>query len=793
MWETTNIAIKASPRIDSQLLSNIETLIAANLRSRQKAIVNESIQTWNQTFGTVDRLEYPEALRPILLKLRARTNILLPNFPEGMDSDVCTRMSFQNPAVLIQISKLDLSLSQSAETQIDEERTPRSKMSLSSDLSTEEVRTSRSSKPMLEPIEGNYLLGLGPCKPSPKTTPKARARPRHDDSQMHFAVIESSPLIPEAVDSQLLTNHQKEVRERQQFEAGAMFPDLRTTPKIRIREQGDILPTLILRGTQTSQSDSNPVDSCTALPAADDISDDVFESSPTPRSSMRRNSGHRPWSSSGPSSTLIKQQTDMQPYLGDSIRSTGEPGNCEAQAEGKILILDNESTSELQDMKIASPVIALGGSEESSDLQPVEIESDGGSLSSQHEDQDMLDADPPSDLDVFIDAPSDPLQTAEHDMLGIHTEIPSSLITADEEPESSNHFISEDMIQEPVTPYPQSNQLKGEPNDWNTPEENEISRIMDSYQGSETSQILSDDDQIAAQLASDLKRASSKAKAVMSGSSSPIRQAAASSGRKRKGSGENTRKRNKKSKVLPQSPTIQVVIPIRRAGSTDCGRTPLDERKLRRAQKEKQETSPLASRFTRSSARIGAKKPIAREDPGRSPSAINAFSSISDETGILPGKKKSGVISGPRKKSDPTFVRMSDNEISQVELQQIEIGQGQTSLSQSHIILKPASQLDPEDLGDVASPSSAADIRPITDQTLATNNRSRPEDIQYAQPEAMQQTGMPMAQEILAGFRRLLGNIKQLVLGVEEEREMIGVLFETVNEVHAAGRRNTGG
>lgn len=793
MRETTNIAIKTSPRIDSQFLSNIETLIAANLKSRQKAILNESIQTWNQTFGIVDGLKYPEDLRPILLKLRARTNILLPNFPEGMDSDVCTQTSFQNSAVLIKILKLVSSLSQSAETQIDEERTPRSKISLSSDLSIEKVGTSRSSKPMLQPTEGNYILGLGLCKPSPKTTPKARARPRHDDSQMHFAVIESSPLLPEAVDSQLLTNHQKEVRERQQFEAGVMFQDLRTTPKIRIREQGDILPTLILRGTQTSQSESNPVDGCSALPAADDISDDVFESSPTPRSSMRRNSGHQPWSSSGSSSTPIKQQTDMQPYLVDSILSTGEPGVREAQAEGKILIDDNESTSELQYMKIASPVIALGDSEESFDLQPVEFESDERSLSSQHEDRDMLDADPPSDLDIFIDAPSDPLQIAEHDMPDIHTEISSSLIQADEDPESSNHFISKCMIQEPVTPYPQNNLLKGEPNNWTTPEENEISRIMDSFQGSETSQILTDDDQIAAQLASDLKRVSSKTEAVMSGSSSPIREAAASSGRKRKGSAENTGKRNKKPKILPQFPAIQVVIPIKRAGSTDCGRTPLGEKKLRRAQKERQEPSRLASRFTRSSARIGAKKSIARKDSSRSAGAINASSSISEETGILPDKKKSGVISGSRKKSDPTYDRISDNEKPQVELRQIEIGQGQAPLFQSHSILKPASQQDPEDLGDVTSSSSATGIRPITDQTLATSNRSRSEDIQNAQPEAMQQTGRPMAHEILAGFRRLLGNIKQLVLGVEEEREMIGVLFETVHEVQAAGRRNTGG
>lgn len=792
MWETTNIAIKASPRIDSQLLSNIETLIAANLRSRQKVIVNESIQTWNQTFGIVDCLEYPEALLPILLKLRARTNILLPNFPEGMDSDVCTRMSFQNPADLTKISKLDLSLSQSAETQIDEERTPRSKTS-PSDLSIEKFESSRSSKPMLEPAECKYPLGLGPCKASPKTTPKARARLRHDDSQMHFAVIESSPLVPEAVDSQLLTNHQKEVRERQQFEAGVMFPDLRSTPKIRVREQGDILPTLILRGTQTSQSESNAVDGCTVIPAADDISDDVFESSPTPRSSVRRNSGHRPWSSRGPSSTPVKQRTDMQPYLDDSILSTGKPGNCEAQAEGEILIDDNESTSELQDMEIGSPVIALGDSEEFSNLQRIEFGHDEKSLTSQNEDQDMSDADPPSDLDVFIDAPSDPLQTEKHDMHEIRTEIPSSLIQDDEEPESSDHLITEGMIQEPVTPYQQSNLSKGEGNNWTTPEENEISRIMDSFQGSETSQILSDEDQIAAQLTSDLKRASSQAGVEMSGSSSPISQAAASSGRKRKGSAENTGRHNKKSKVIPQPPTIQVVIPATRAGSADCGCTPLDERKLHSAQKEKQEPSPLASRFTRSSARISAKKSIARKHPSKYASAIDASSATPEETGILPSKQKAGVKSGPRKESDPTCDRISDNEISQVELQPIEIGQGQTSQSQSHNILKPASQQDSKDLGDEASPSNATDIRPISDQTSATSNRSGSEVIQYAQPEAMQQAGRPRAQEILAGFRRLLGNIKQLVLGVEEEREMIGVLFETVNEVHAAGRRNTGG
>lgn len=701
------------------------------------------------------------------------------------------------------ILKLDLSLSKSAEKQTDGEQTPRSKSSPSSDLSIEKAGTSRSSKPTAEPAEGNDLLGPGPSKPSPKRTPKTRARPRHDDSQMHFAVIDSSPLVPEAVDSQLLTNHQKEVRERQQFEAGVMFPDLRTTPKIRVREQGDILPKLILKGAQVSRSESNAVDNCAVLPAADDISDDVFESSPTPRSSTRRNSGNRPRSSRGPSPTPVKEHTDIQSSDGDSIIAIGKPANCEAQAEGRKLIGGNDSASELQDTKITSGANVLGDlgdSDESFYLQPIELEPDEMSLTSRNQDRNMLDADPSSDLDVLIDAPSD-LQTAERDVHKLHAEVPSSLIQAHEEPEPSDHLVSEGIIQEPVTPYPQGNLSQGEPNNWTTPEENEISRIMDSFQGSETSHIISDEDEIVAQPASHLSRASSEAEAEISGSSSPIRQEEASSSRKRKGSAENTGRYTKKLKALPQLQAVQVVVPAKRAGSTESGRTPLDERKLRRAHKEKQVPSPLAPRFTRSSAKISAKKSTkrkypnrpTRKNPSRSTSITDVSWAASEETGSLPTRKKSSIKSGHRKESDPTCDRATDNDISQAQLQRVEMGQAQESQTQSHNIRKPALEQGSKDLGDVAPSPKATDIRPIADETLAAINRAGSEGLQYVQPETMEQGGRPIAQEILTGFRRLLGNIKQMVLGVEEEREMIGVLFESVSEVHAAGRRSTGG
>ena len=65
---------------------------------------------------------------------------------------------------------------------------------------------------------------MRPGRRSATTTPKAKLR--HDDSQIQFAAIESSPLLGgDNEQSQLLTDRQKEVRERQEKDA-ALFPDV---------------------------------------------------------------------------------------------------------------------------------------------------------------------------------------------------------------------------------------------------------------------------------------------------------------------------------------------------------------------------------------------------------------------------------------------------------------------------------------------------------------------------------------------------------------------------------------
>lgn len=75
----------------------LESLIVSSLRSRQRTVVNRAIQMWNRTFGAAEHLEYPDALRPVLLKLRKLTDLFLPSFPDMGDSEVSTMILLREP------------------------------------------------------------------------------------------------------------------------------------------------------------------------------------------------------------------------------------------------------------------------------------------------------------------------------------------------------------------------------------------------------------------------------------------------------------------------------------------------------------------------------------------------------------------------------------------------------------------------------------------------------------------------------------------------------------------------
>lgn len=103
-------------------------------------------------------------------------------------------------------------------------------------------------------------------------TPKLR----HDDSQVQFTTIESSPLGEAVQDSQLLTDRQKEIRDRQQ-ESGLLFVD---APAVKSSGQ------LSKLNLTSSTADANTPDIPTTptLTTRERVPRDTyFENSPTPR------------------------------------------------------------------------------------------------------------------------------------------------------------------------------------------------------------------------------------------------------------------------------------------------------------------------------------------------------------------------------------------------------------------------------------------------------------------------------------------------------------------------------
>jgi len=105
---------------------------------------------------------------------------------------------------------------------------------------------------------------------------RSAPRLRHDDSQLQFALIETSPLSSKQPESQVLTEHQREVRERQK-ENAALFPDIRSSPGAKQKE-----PALSSRSRNISpQKPSRGREAAT--PEPERAFDSYISSTPTPR------------------------------------------------------------------------------------------------------------------------------------------------------------------------------------------------------------------------------------------------------------------------------------------------------------------------------------------------------------------------------------------------------------------------------------------------------------------------------------------------------------------------------
>ncbi|KAI9790870.1 MAG: hypothetical protein M1835_000672 [Candelina submexicana] len=244
LWTNIITMLKSLNHSDSVLLQALETLIACGLGSSRRVILTASVEYWNSSFGHEANIEYPPKVRSALGKLKSIAELQLPTFPKSAEDEVAdTPIQFSDTQDDSEPPEKDLSGVSSGFNRLKAPATPqlRSASPAQGRLAAQPFVAARSRHSTPEPHS--------------KTNPSRKfstARLRHDDSQIVFATINSSPLDTSAMESQLMTDRQREVRDRQQAEAAAMFPDIRSSPKMKHAHSKADLPPLTLSSDRPS-------------------------------------------------------------------------------------------------------------------------------------------------------------------------------------------------------------------------------------------------------------------------------------------------------------------------------------------------------------------------------------------------------------------------------------------------------------------------------------------------------------------------------------------------------------
>jgi len=194
-------------------IESLDQLLAAAFESTHDGTVNQMFQRWKKSFGQTEELRCGPKLEAALLTLSPHVEPTLP----GLE-DEAERPEKLHSAVG---SEPRDDVSQTAEAAV-------------------RSRPNDETGPPSSVHEQNRPAERMNAAPGMERTPNSKCsmagpRPRHDDSQIQFVTIDSSPFQPDDRDSQYLTTHQKEVRERQRIEPAVVFPDLRSGPKAAVK------------------------------------------------------------------------------------------------------------------------------------------------------------------------------------------------------------------------------------------------------------------------------------------------------------------------------------------------------------------------------------------------------------------------------------------------------------------------------------------------------------------------------------------------------------------------------
>ncbi|TKA62957.1 hypothetical protein B0A49_11607, partial [Cryomyces minteri] len=426
LWKEVCTTTSRLPRKDSTLLKAIEPLIASGLMAQRKAIVNATIELWNTTFGAEKTLEYPPKVEGALRRLRPAVDLQLPTFPESTTDEISeTLPSFlesqedmeylQPPSGTGRPRLIETSLYHK------QAKSPARSILLSSPLPTQLHASTPGRR-----IKGSTF----------RQTSKSRLR--HEDSQIQFAPINSSPTGSPAMESQLLTDHQKEVRSRQHGETAVMFPDIRSSPTTKNPQVKSHLPQLNLSSdlpTPSGPEEDRPT-TPTLPTTTHELMDDLLGSSPTPVSAQR---------TQPPSNSVVDPVPQVRVLRSASMQDDppSSPPSMEDDDEPHHFFEEG-----LQDLTESDVVPATENYGDTRDIGLSESNSETACETSGHAESNK----PPKGLStdrVVLDDPSEEFDAATSDvpsdyrLRSDNSELPTAQLTAE-----FNKFIEQSVYDE---------------------------------------------------------------------------------------------------------------------------------------------------------------------------------------------------------------------------------------------------------------------------------------------------------------------------------------------------------
>ncbi|KAK0632097.1 Rap1-interacting factor 1 N terminal-domain-containing protein [Immersiella caudata] len=237
-----------------QQLEVLEPIFCASLDSAHRHIANSGVVLWNKLFENAEKLDYPDRLKATLLRLQPHVDLILPGM-EALSADYAG----QQPMFIDSVD--DLSLPRLPSTASSQKETPR-------------PLSARAMSPKFGSFDNDTKRQSTPGRPASKAGQRTTPRLRHDDSQVEFAPINTSP-DQHLLESQILTERQREVRERQK-ENAALFPEIRSSPGPKSKEAAT-------RRSRTSSPNLPSRIREVATPEPEGTFDSYVSSTPTPR------------------------------------------------------------------------------------------------------------------------------------------------------------------------------------------------------------------------------------------------------------------------------------------------------------------------------------------------------------------------------------------------------------------------------------------------------------------------------------------------------------------------------